>query len=129
MEEFLGRVWENLFGRVGATMTFRLVLQPVVAIFVAVRAGLRDAEHGAPPYLWTVFTDAGQRRALLREGWKDVGRVFVVAIVLDVIYQALVQGTLYPGEALIVATFVAVVPYVLVRGPVTRIAARWNRRG
>ena len=129
MEETLGRVWENLFGRVGGPMTFRIVLQPSVAVFVAIRAGLRDARNGAPPYLWTVFTDAGRRRALLLEGCKDVGRVFVVAIILDVIYQLIAQDSVYPGELLIVATMLAVVPYVAVRGPVTRIASRRRRRG
>jgi hypothetical protein len=110
-------------------MTFRIVLQPAVAVFLAIRAGLRDAKSGAPPYLWTVLTDAGQRRALVLDGWKDVGRVFIVAIVLDVVYQVLFQGSAYPGETLVVATVLAVVPYIAVRGPVTRIASRWTRRG
>jgi hypothetical protein len=33
--------------------------------------------------------------------------------------------TFYPDEALLIALTLAVVPYFLVRGPVTRIAYRW----
>ena len=42
MEE-LTRLWENLTGRIGGTMSFRLILQPAVAIYFAIRDGLSDA--------------------------------------------------------------------------------------
>ena len=121
MEEFITRVWENLGGRVGGPMSFRLVLQPVVAIFLAVKAGLQDAKLGHPPYFWAILTDAEARRELLREGWKAVAQVFVLAIVMDVIYQVLVFRWVYPGEALLVAFLLACVPYLLVRGPLNRL--------
>jgi hypothetical protein len=59
---------------------------------------------------------------LIREGWKATARVFVLAIVMDVIYQWIVQKWIYPGETLIVAIVLAVIPYLLIRGPVNRIA-------
>jgi len=43
---------------------------------------------------------------------------------MDVIYQYLVYRWFYPGEALIVAFILAFVPYLLIRGPVDRIARR-----
>ena len=127
MEEFLARVWENLIGRVGGPMTFRLILQPTVAGFLAIRAGLKDAREGRPAYFWAIFTDPGQRRALLREGWKAVAKVFCMALLIDVIYQWIVQRWVYPGEALIVATMLAIVPYLLMRGPVNRVVRHWRR--
>lgn len=128
MEEFILRVLTGLSDRVGGTMTFRIILQPLMASLLAVRAGLRDAREERPPYLWTILTDATQRVLLLREGWKAIARVFVLAIVMDVIYQLIVQRWIYPGETLIVAVALAVIPYLLLRGPVNRLARRWRRR-
>jgi len=58
----------------------------------------------------------------LREGWKDVGKVFLIATILDVVYQLIVHRGVYILEFLITAVTLAIVPYVLVRGPVSRIA-------
>jgi hypothetical protein len=121
------RAWENLFGRVGGPMTFRIILQPTMAVMLAVIAGLKDARENRPPYFWTLLTDPSQRVDLLRQGWKAIGRVFILAVVMDVIYQLIVVRWVYPVELLIAAVMLAVVPYLLVRGPVTRVA-RWYRR-
>jgi hypothetical protein len=123
VDEILARVWENLGGRVGGPMTFRLILQPAVATVLAVRAGLLDARTGRPAYFWTILSNADHRRDLLREGWKAVAKVFVLAVIIDVAYQVMVFGTVYPGETLIVAVLLSFVPYLLVRGPVNRIAS------
>ena len=120
----LTRFCENLLSRPTGPMKFRFVLQPAMAIFFAVRGGLNDAREGKPPYFWGLFTDPAQRDEMLRDGWKAVGKIFILAIVLDCIYQIIVLRWIYPGEAVVVAVVLAFIPYVLVRGPVNRIAAR-----
>jgi hypothetical protein len=75
-----------------------------VAVIFAIRAGLRDARAGGPAYFWAVLMDLDHRKDLLREGWKDVCKIFVVAMVLDVICQLIVFRWPYPGEAPLVAT-------------------------
>jgi hypothetical protein len=125
MEHLLMRIWESLGQRVTGPMKFRLLLQPTMAIIFAIRDGLKDARLGKPAYFWGLFTTgAPERSAMLRDGWKSVGKVFILAIVLDGVYQYIVLRWFYPGEALIVALILAIVPYVLVRGPVNRIARR-----
>jgi hypothetical protein len=42
-----------------------------------------------------------------------------------VIYELIVYRWVYPGQALIVAVVLAIIPYLLVRGPVTRVARRF----
>lgn len=128
MEDLIVRGWTNIVDRVGGPMTFRIILQPAMATLLAVIAGLRDARENRPPYLWTVLTDPSQRGELLRHGWKAIGRVFVLAIIMDAIYQLIVLRWLYPLELLIVAILLAVVPYLVIRGPVNRIASWWYRR-
>jgi hypothetical protein len=121
MEDFFARAWENMSGRVGGPMSFRLVLQPAVAVILAVRAGIRDARTGRPAYGWAVLTDRVHRATLLRDGWKDITKVFVMAIVIDIVYQWIVFRWIHPLGALTVAFFLAGVPYLLIRGPVNRL--------
>lgn len=125
MEESLLRVWNDLVGRVGGPMSFRLILQPLAAALLAVRAGFKDARTGRRPYLVVLFSGGVESRDQLKDGWSDVARVFLLAIVIDAIYQAIVLRWFYPGEALITATILAIVPYVLLRGPVRRWA-QWQ---
>jgi hypothetical protein len=121
MDEMLTRMWGDLVGRIGGPMSFRLVLQPLVAIVLAIRAGARDAREGRPLYFWTILTNPGDRRALLESGWKAVVRVFILAVLIDGIYQVLVFRWFYPVEALVVAFLLACVPYLAIRGPVNRL--------
>ena len=127
MEELIARGWEGLVNRVGGPMTFRLILQPLMATLLALRAGLKDAREGRPPYLWTLLTEPEQRVDLLREGWRSIARVFILAVVMDLIYEWVVGRSFYPLETLILAIVLAVVPYLLFRGPINRIARRWRR--
>jgi len=116
------RFFEDLVGRLSGPMQFRLVLQPVMALVAAVISGLKDAREGKPAYFYALFTDRANRRAMLRDGWKSVGRVFLLGIVMDAIYQFIALKKFYPGEAILVAFILAFVPYLLIRGPVNRIA-------
>jgi hypothetical protein len=45
-----------------------------------------------------------------------------MALALDAIYQVIEFKWIYPGQALIVACVLAILPYVIIRGLVTRIA-------
>jgi hypothetical protein len=121
MEETLTRVVNDVLGRLDGPLHFRFFLQPAMAIFFAIRDGLRDAREGRPAYFWSLFTEPSVRRDGLRSGWKSISKVFIIAAVLDVIYQIIVLRWFYPFETLVVAVLLALVPYLLVRGPVNRI--------
>ncbi len=118
------RVGTQLLARVTGPMKFRLVLQPCMAAFFAIRSGLADAKTGKSPYFWTMVSDPAERAELIKDGWKSVGKVFILAIVLDVIYQVIELHFVYVGEAIIVAVILAILPYLILRGIVTRIARR-----
>ena len=124
MRDMLMRALMNVTDRIGGPMTFRIILQPLMATLLAFRAGLKDAQQGRPPYFWTILTDPGQRADLLHEGWKGIARVFFLAIIMDVIYQLIVLEWVYPLELILVAILLAVIPYLLIRGPVNRIVRR-----
>jgi hypothetical protein len=125
----LARIAANLVARITGPLTFRLVLQPAIAITAGVRAGVADARNGRPAYLWAIFSSPAHRRELLRDGWKDVTKVFAAAFVVDLVYQWIATRWIYPGEALLVAFLLACVPYVLVRGLANRITRARMQRG
>jgi hypothetical protein len=119
--DFWSRTVQEILGRAHGPLNFRLVVMPTVVVVLAIRAHLKDVREGKPVFLGAFITSPTERRRLLRSALKDVGRVLVVALTLDTIYQLLVFKAFHPGQALVVATACAVVPYVLVRGPVTRL--------
>jgi hypothetical protein len=124
MDHMWVRVGSQLLARVSGPMEFRLVLQPAMATFFAIRSGLADARAGKPPYFWALLWDRGERKGMLKDGWKSISRVFILALVLDVVYQIIVLRFVYPGEAVIVAFILAILPYLIVRGLTTRIARK-----
>jgi hypothetical protein len=128
MDNMWVRVGTQLLARVSGPMKFRLVLQPCMAAFFAIRAGLADAKAGKSPYFWGLMSDRGQRVEMLEDGWKSVGRVFILALVLDAVYQIIVIHFVYLGEMVIVAFVLAILPYLILRGLVTRIARREERK-
>jgi hypothetical protein len=124
IDEFLTRFAADIVGRVHGPMSFRLILQPLMAVTFAFRDGRKDAREGKPPYAWAVFTNADHRRELLQNGWKSSWRVFLFALALDAVYQYLTVRRFYPGEALFVAVHLALLPYLLLRGPINRLLFR-----
>ena len=96
MEELWHRIIENLFGRLDGPMHFRFILQPFMACLFAVLDGIKDAKAGKPAYFWSLFFNPESRKALLKDGWKHFGKIFILAVVLDVVYQVKVFHRLYP---------------------------------
>jgi hypothetical protein len=121
MDDLLTRFFENLVGRVHGPMHFRMILQPLMAVIFAIRDGRQDAREGRPPYFWSLFTEPEHRVERLRNGWKSAGKIVIVALILDAVYQFITVRWFYPGEALVTALVLAVVPYLLLRGAVNRL--------
>lgn len=128
MRDFLTQTWNELVGRWEGPFAFRFIIQPLMASLFAIRAGLRDARDGRPAFGWAVLTDADHRKDLMKDGWKNIARLFAIAVIVDLIYEVVALRSIHPGQATIVALTVAVPPYLLVRGPTNRIARSWKAR-
>jgi hypothetical protein len=124
VDDFFTRTFQDLVGRAYGPMHIRLIIQPLVAGFLAVRAGLRDAHAGNPPFLWALAFSPGHRRELLRQAWQDIAKLFVMAFVLDLTYQLVALHEIRFGQALPMAIMLAVIPYLLLRAPITRLFGR-----
>ncbi len=118
----LVRVWSDLAGRLTGPLALRLVLQPAMAALYAIRDGMKDARAGRPAYFWSILADASDGARLLREGLQAVLRVILLGAVMDGMYQIIVFRRIYPLELVIVVLSLAFMPYLLLRGPVNRLA-------
>ena len=131
MNEFLQMLslfFEELGGRVSGPLNFRLVVMPTMAALFGIRAGLRDAREGKSTFVWGILTMPTGRAAAFNSAVRDVGKVFVMAIIMDTAYQLIALRALRLFQVLVVAVACAIVPYLLVRGPVTFIARILRRR-
>ena len=126
--QMLSLFFEELIGRAGGPLNFRLVIMPTVAAFFGVRAGMRDTREGKATFLWGIVTMPSGRAAALRSARNDIGRVFIMALIMDTAYQLVALRALQVFQVLVVAVACAVVPYVMVRGPVAFAARRLRRK-
>lgn len=128
LQDMTTRLWHDLLARPSGPFAFRFLLQPTMAAIAAIRSGIVDARTGRSPYFLALWTEPAERRARVREGLSATAKIFVVGLVMDTIYQLVVLGKFYPGEALIVSVALAVVPYFMIRGPAARVARWWSSR-
>lgn len=113
---------DQLLGRLSGPLNFRLVVMPTVVAVLALRALRKDLRDGRPAFLGIWIQDPVERNRVSRGALKDIGKIFIAAVVLDTAYQVMVFRWVYPGMVLVVAFVCAIVPYVLVRGPVFLLA-------
>ncbi len=129
--ESLGRLWSDILDRPGGPMTFRFILQPAMAVVAALRDGVKDARLGRRPYIWALIhgvRDPQGRSGRLWEGIVSTARILILGVVMDTVYQWVVFKTFYPVQAAVIAILLAFVPYLVLRGPIERIAYLWIAR-
>jgi len=115
------RFWDGLLARTVGPLHFRFILQPAVAMFLAVRDGYRDAAYGRAPYLQDILTNPAARSERLKEGFHAVARVMIAGVIMDTVYQLLVAKAFRPLEMVTVVLLLAFVPYLVMRGPARRV--------
>lgn len=120
--EAIMRGWDNFVARTSGPLNLRFFIQPAIGIIMALRAGLHDAREGRPAYLWSIFSNPASRQDLLQQGWKDMAITFLIAMILDCVYQLIVHKGIYFLELLFTTTLLALIPYLILRGPFNRIA-------
>ena len=129
--DLLHRFLPDLIGRTEGPMTFRFYLQPAMAVIAALGDGVRDAKSGRPAYLMNLFRygDRAERVRLWQEGVRAVARILVLGVAMDVIYQFKVFGSFRsPLQTIVIVVALAFVPYLLLRGPIGRVAKWWLSR-
>ena len=102
----------------------RFVLQPLIAILLAIRDGRNDAKSGTPAFLAEMVSGSGPRGATLKVSMKATLMPFSVAVILDSILQIIIFDVWRLQWALVVGLFLVGIPYVVVRSISNRLFSR-----
>lgn len=112
---------EGVVSRLDGPFHFRFIGQPLMASILAVIDGVKDARLGKPPYFWAVLASPGHRKDLINDRWKSICKVFVVAMILEAAYQLKLHHLDYRGYVFMAAFALAILPYLVLRGPINRL--------
>jgi len=108
-------------GMFGGKFQFRLVLQPLIAIVLGLRFGVRDAKAGKLPFFQALARGKGERGGLLKQAARDAFIPLVVAVVIDSILQQLINHRIRPLASLIVGGILVFLPFLIVRALANRV--------
>lgn len=124
---FFDAIGADLSGRgiFGGSFQLRLILQPLAAMLLGLRFGIRDAKQGRAPIIKEVAGAKRHHGSVLAHAARDAIVPLVVALVLDSILQHLINGRIRPLAALIVGGLLVFLPFLIVRALVNRI---WTHR-
>jgi hypothetical protein len=120
---FFESIGRDLTGRgmFGGSFQIRLILQPVLAMLLGLRFGIRDAKQGYEPFLRRLAHGAGGRGALFKQSLRDAIIPLCIGFVIDSILQKLINHRIRPLAAVFVAVLLVYLPFVIVRALANRI--------
>jgi hypothetical protein len=119
--------WESLTrdltgrGMFGGSFQIRLVLQPLTAIILGIRIGIRDAKRGELPFFQALVRDKGERGDLLAKAARDAVIPLLVAFTVDSILQHMINHRIRPLEAVFVGALLVFIPFLIARAFANRI--------
>jgi hypothetical protein len=120
---FFESIGRDLSGRgiFGGRFQLRLILQPLAAILLGLRFGLRDAKAGKLPFFQALAERKGNRGALLKEAARDAIIPLAVALLLDSILQHMINGRIRPLASVVVGGLLVFLPFLIVRALSNRV--------
>ena len=121
------RFFEDVVARLHGPGRLRFILQPLVAIVLGSRDGIKDARAGRPPFLRNLLFQPTDRPGLMRSALASVRDLLAIAILLDVISQLLIFRMVHPGAALVIGPVLIAFPYASARALANR-TEKWRAR-
>ena len=71
---------EDIAARLTGPMSFRFIVQPIIAIALGVRDGILDARAGTPPFIYDVIFKPEDRKKQLKSALKAVLKPVILGI-------------------------------------------------
>jgi hypothetical protein len=119
------RFMDDMVARLHGPGRLRFILQPVAAIVLGARDGVKDARAGSPPFLWSLVFRNNHRFKLMRSALASVRNLVAVAILLDIASQLIILRMVHPGAALVLGPVLIAFPYAASRALTNRLT-RWR---
>jgi hypothetical protein len=120
--------FDDMLARLSGTGRLRFILQPVAALLVGMRDGIKDSRAGHPPFLLALVFHRARKADLLQSAFTSVRDLVAIAIILDVISQFFIFQEIHPGAALVLGPVLIAVPYSISRALANRIARRRSQQ-
>jgi hypothetical protein len=117
-------IWRDLTGRgmFGGKFQIRLIAQPVIALLLGTRFGIRDAKQGKEdPFFMSLVRGKHDRWPILKQGLRDAIVPLCVAFILDSILQRMILGHIRLLGAVVVGALLVFLPFMIGRGLSHRI--------
>lgn len=120
---FLDSIGRDLSGRgmFGGKFQIRLILQPLLAMLLGLRLGIKDAKLGKAPFFLALRDAKGGRGKLLGQAAREAIIPLAVALLIDSILQHMINGRVRPLAALVVGGLLVFLPFLIVRALSNRI--------
>ena len=106
---------DRVAARLAGPLSFRFVLQPVVAIVLGVRDGIRDGRQRTPPLLLDLLDHPQSCKPHLQQLLRRLLLPLTVAILLDGLVQFLLFGWVRVSGAVTAGTALMGLPYIVAR--------------
>jgi hypothetical protein len=103
----------------GGSFQLRLILQPLAAMLLGTRFGIRDAKRGDLPFFQALLRGEGKRAGLLGKAVRDAILPLTIAFVIDSIHM--INHRIHPLESIVVGGLLVFVPFLIVRALANRI--------
>lgn len=122
---FWESIWRDLTGHgmFGGSFQLRLILQPLAAIILGARVGIRDAKSGRLPFFQALVRGKGERGDLMSKAVRDAVMPLAIAFIIDSILQHMINGRVRPVAAIVVGGLLVFLPFLIVRALANRIWA------
>ena len=121
---FTDQFWGDLLARLSGPGRLRFIVQPVVAVLLGSRDGVKDARANVPGFLCALAFHGRHRREMLREALVSAGDLLAFAVLLDLIAQFLIFHDVRPGAALLVGPLLVGIPYAFSRELGNRLSGK-----
>lgn len=102
-------------------LSFRFIVQPAVAMVLAIRDGRVDAKLHRKPFFWSIVSNPSQRMKSITNALHSVLSPIIIGICTDAVAQYMIFKHVRIVTAIFVGSVIISLPYVLVRGITNRI--------
>lgn len=124
MELYWKQAAVGIVARLTGPLHFRFALQPIMAILLGIKDGVKDAKLGNPPFIFDLLFNPQGRERDLKSAWKSLVKPIILAVVLDGVAQYLIFKQVLIIPAIIIGTILMAIPYAFARGITNRIVSR-----
>lgn len=124
MDLMSGNYFHDIFQGLHGPGKFRFFIQPLIAILLGLRDGKMDFSTGGPPYFIHLFLEPHNSTMLMRNGAAHIIKPFLLAWLMDTLFQIMILGRWNPFQAVVVGLLLVAFPYIISRGLYNRLLRR-----